>query len=134
MSKFLIIIFAFCSCAPLKYNDYKSEKDNNYYVSQIDSINNYYLIYAKSNDSIYKIVSEKNVLTNKCNKLKLNREYKLSLISYKKSAFKINGMTTIPLNTTCFGMDENTFICLEIEKGIYDLYFTENLVGLCFKD
>ncbi len=103
-----------------------------YTVTKLDSINNYYLIYAKKNDSVYKIVSKKELFPN-CELITLGSNYEFKLKSMRENAPTFRGLKVSPINymdIKCFQFDENTQICKE--AGIYDLYFAENINGLCF--
>lgn len=135
MRNYIYIIIAFYSCSSVNksHDTYQIDQKENYFVSKIDSINNYYLIYAERNDTIFKIVSKKSKNFKECNKVEQQNKYKFSLVSYRENAFKINGVSTIPLNVQGFGVDEDTFIMLEGEKGIFDIYFPTNVEGLCIK-
>lgn len=108
------------------------EDMNSYSIYKIDSINNYYLIYARKNDSIYKIVSKKEKMED-CKKIKLGKKYNLELQSLKSQTPVIDGVKISPVNyldINCFTFEDNTQICKE--EGVYDLYFAENIKGLCF--
>jgi len=133
MKKIISVIIVVYGCSTTNYNKYKKDEGKKYFISKIDSINNYYLIYAETDDSIFKIVSEKNNVLKNCDVIKLENSYNLSLISYRESALKVFGKNTIPLTIQGFGVDENTVIKLEPEKGILDIHFTTNLEGLCLK-
>lgn len=109
--------------------------DNNplYSIYKIDSINSYYLIYAEKQDSFYKIVSKKENINSKCDKISLNKKYKFKLHSIWDEDLYINGVN-VGLRQTprvnCIEFEENTVICLE-RDSINDLYQMENLKGLC---
>jgi len=109
------------------------EKKSEYMVAKLDSINNYYLIYATKNDSVFKIISKKEH-TAKCRPIKKGSNYPFKLKSMRDNAPTIGGIKISPMNhldIQCFQFEENTIICKE--DGIYDLYFAENINGLCFK-
>lgn len=126
---FLGILFISCT----SYKQQKTSKlENLYHVYKLDSINNYYLIYAKKQDTIYKVVSKKEKLAN-CKMININSDYEFTLHSMRDSAPVINGIKMTPVNymdINCYQFDENTSICKE--KDIYDLYFSDNIKGLCF--
>jgi hypothetical protein len=126
ISIFLSIILF--SCATY---DNSSIGSTFYNVTKIDSINSYYLIYAKRHDTIFKIVSKKEYTIN-CNTIRVNSKYNFDLHSIRENAPIISGIKINPINhmdINCYQFDEETSICRE--KGIYDLYFSHNVKGLC---
>lgn len=126
--KYILILSAIllASCAP----KLKPSATTSYYVYKVDSINTYYLIYAKKNDSLYKIVSKKESVGG-CSEIKEKNSYDFKLKSLLKNRFK-NTSFPKPMgdaNITCFTFEDDTQICKE--KDIFDLYFADNLKGLC---
>ena len=101
-----------------------------YNIYKIDSINNYYLIYARKYDSIYKIVSEKQKISN-CKKIALQGNYNLKLRSFSSIAPIINSIKIYSPDIDCYYFEEHTDICLERDRGIFELYYCDNLKGLC---
>ena len=101
-----------------------------------------YVIYAKKNKDRFKIVSHKSNTDycNHCTKLTRGGRYNLVLHSgfemMRESAPIIDGVNLTPqnyLDIQCFRFGKDTYICIEPQKGIYDLYFCENLDGLFLK-
>ncbi len=100
-----------------------------YEVYKIDSLNNYYLIYALKNDKRFKIVSIKSD-TEKCNNIYVGGYYQFNLTSvYQNLPFAPVNQTEIYL-----AFDDSTAIRPEPENGVYDLYFGDNIKGLCQVD
>ncbi|WP_454881510.1 hypothetical protein [Sphingobacterium detergens] len=133
----IILILLFCACASMGSLRHKSQKGPYYIIDSIDSINNWYTIYASKNDSIFKIVVHKELDANyECKKMiEVGTCYKLVLHSRKKEVLKINGIIVNPVNNLdvqCYTYDDNTEICIEPKKGIYDLFHTPNIRGLCY--
>lgn len=98
-----------------------------YKITKIDSVNNLYLIYANRNDSLFKIVSLNQKSTN-CTPLKINGIYPLTLHS------RFEGKYAIKSQYSDFNILYNyygTFVSLEKERGIRDLFTADNLKGLC---
>ena len=129
----LLSMFLF-ACTSIKKQENISKIDKLYNVYKIDSINSYYLIYAKKNDSLYKIVAQKEKRNN-CNMIKSGSSYKFILHSMRENPPTIGGIKIKPINymdINCFQFDKETSICKE--EGIYDLYFADNVKGLCFKN
>lgn len=124
---FLTLLLFACSKSVARKTKISSEQ---YKVYKIDSINKYYLIYAKRNDTLYKIVSEKdsNYL---CRNIKLNKMYAFKLRSMINNLPKINNVSLYVYTINCYSFDEETSICLE-KDSIRNLYFPENIKGLCF--
>ena len=127
----LLSMFLF-ACTSIKKQENISKADKLYNVYKIDSINNYYLIYANRNDSLYKIVAQKEKKNN-CNMIKSCLSYKFIIHSMRENPPKIGGIKIRPINymdINCFQFDKETRICKE--DGIFDLYFADNVKGLCF--
>lgn len=136
----IILIIIITSC-----NSYKSTKCENvksiditnsinYTVYKIDSLNSYYLIYAKNGESLYKIVSKK-LNSYNCSKIKVNSNYPLKLRSMGVMKPMVGNEKTRPMNyldfaNPCRQFDDSTKIC--IERYMTDLYFADNIKGLCF--
>lgn len=126
----LSITVLFLSCKSLK-NEHASKEDDLYKVFKLDSINDWYLIYALRKDTVYKIVSHKEN-NQDCELIRVGSKYKLSLKSMTEVAPVINGVKMVPMNYLDIShmFDENTAI--RVDNGSYDLYFTDNIKGLCF--
>lgn len=134
----IISIIILVSCKTNKLSKSEDKVDTrelvNYTIYKIDSINSYYLIYAKNGEDLYKIVSKKTNLYN-CNKMKLNSNYLLKLRAMEILKPKIGDEKTRPMNyldfaDPCRKFDDSTKIC--IERYMKDLYFADNVKGLCF--
>ena len=101
-----------------------------YKVYKIDSINSYYIIYAKSGSAVFKIVTSKESAKN-CNKIVVDKSYEFHL----HSVLSVNGESVIPANqineVTGFRIDNITTISLEGDS-IMDLFFADNIKGLCY--
>lgn len=124
----LTIVVSFC--APRR----KSIDQTFYYsITKLDSVGNYYLIYATRNDSTFQIASEKTRVAN-CDKLQVNSKY---LFKLKSRVFtgKINGKRiTAATNdlVKCLGLDQETIVCFD-DNCVQDLFYTENIAGLCYR-
>lgn len=126
----LILVFVIISCNTQKRIDNSIEEKMLYKVYKIDSINDYYLVFAKKQDSIFKIVSKKNFSKN-CNSVKVGKKYSFKLKSNRTLAPTINGVKIAAQNVDCYVFDKETSICVDRKNGIYNLYFADNLKGLC---
>lgn len=126
----IILIIAMSFCAPLRRTiDHKAY----YTVTKLDSIGNYYLIYAMRNDSTFQIASEKTRVVN-CDQLKVNSKY---LFELKSRIFtgEVNGrkITTATNDLVkCVGLDRDTIVCFD-DNCVQDLFYTENIEGLCYR-
>lgn len=130
---FLCLSGLILSCSQFQSVNKKSDLDS-CYVNRIDSIDNFYLIYVDKNDSLFKIVSQKEMIVN-CKKIKVGSKYNFVLRSIRNNAPTIGNIKIVPVNhldTHCYQFDTNTKICKE--DGVHDLYFVDNLKGLCFKE
>ena len=102
-------------------------------VTSIEKLEHYNIIYLKDESINYKILS---LITkdNKCKKIKIGQEYFFNLKSIFDNEIKVGEKlinTNVP-NVDCLFVDEKCKICKEPEKGIYDVYVSENLEGLCY--
>jgi hypothetical protein len=116
------------------------ESFKRYHVTRIDSLQTVYLIYARRHDSLFKIVSDKHPVAN-CTKIKPGHAYAFQLRSLlytdltpEEKAASLPGLA--PLDTHHMGgLDydgQGLMITLEGDS-IRDLYYAENVNGLCFK-
>lgn len=113
----------------LSFNHQVSEqKPNDYKVYKIDSLNNLYLIYAIRRDSVFKIVSLKQKGSANCTKLKVNDTYSLTLHSRFKGKYAIKSQNS---NFNILYNYYGTFVPLEKELGIRDLFTADKLKGIC---
>jgi hypothetical protein len=112
------------------------KSDSLYIIKSIDSVNNWYTIYATKNDSSYKIVVKKENQNLGCKRvITVGQSCNLVLHSRKNEVLAINGVKIKPVNSLdvqCYTYDETTNICIEPKKGIFDLYHTPNIKGLCY--
>jgi len=129
---FIIVVFA-VSCKTSKLTN--QANDLSYLVKKINSKNNWHIIYASKQDSLFKIIVGKETNTTyNCDKIKVGEYYNLKLHSRKSEVVEINGVRVQPVNLLdiqCYTYNKETTICIEPQKGIYDLYHAENLKGLC---
>lgn len=133
----VLILAILCSCASSRIQKNVSKSDSLYLVKKIDSINNWYTIYATKNDSSFKIVVKKQAHQNlQCKRMiRVGQSYSLVLHSRKNEVPEINRIKIKPVNSIdiqCYTYDEATRICIEPEKGIYDLFHTPDIKGLCY--
>jgi hypothetical protein len=115
------------------FDSLKTINEIEYKVYKIDSIDNYYLVYAKKEESIYKIVSKKMNIYD-CNRIKINSNYPFKLIPFKMDTHRVGDTLKINLpryehSLLCYNFDGVTQIC--VERYMSDLYFAENVKGLC---
>ncbi|GGD64375.1 hypothetical protein GCM10011514_30430 [Emticicia aquatilis] len=129
---FLIIVLV-SSCKNSKIANQTNQLS--YLVKKIDSKNNWNIIYASKQDSIFKIIVRKEVgIINDCEKIVVGGYYLFKLHSRKKDVPDINGIKIEPINNLdiqCYSYDNETSICIEPKKGIFDLHHAENIKGLC---
>jgi hypothetical protein len=129
---FTILVFGvlFLYSFANKNNDSKSL---DYSVIKIDSIKNWYVIYASRNDSVFKIVSLKKQ-TCQCDIISVGKQFHLELQERMENVLSKDGLKLIPMNyadITGLHFDPDTDVFVSKEKGIYGLYTSENLSGLC---
>ncbi|MDA3614207.1 hypothetical protein [Polluticaenibacter yanchengensis] len=147
--RYLIIIFLaliMYSCSNGKNAPKGIQVNMLYLIKKIDKKDSWYLIYAERNDSLYKIVSKDQGKENaNCNEIMIGKFYNIVLKSRKDNVPEINGIKLKPVNyidarspaydkdgIECYLYDDKTEICIEPEKGIYDLYYTDDLKGICY--
>jgi hypothetical protein len=127
----IIILF---SCTGTKKGMTVKENKTKYRIKKIDKNNSWYIIYADRNDTLFKIVSfAKNKIDESCRKIVVGGIYDFELKSKKGNAPIIGGVKLDPVGYTgCYVFDKETTICLEPKRGIYDLFFTNDLKGICY--
>lgn len=103
-----------------------------YTVKKIQKKNAWYVIYAERKDRLYKIVSKfDDTVSEDYERLRIGFSYNFDIHSQKDTSPIIRGVKLAPVGYTgCYQFDNETNICLEPDKGIYDLYFASNLKGL----
>lgn len=106
----------------------------NYRITKIDSIENTYLVYAEKvdvsikNTAIIKIASAKTKTNCKIrNLITVDKNYKLNPISLYPKNLVSHNLRGITYNGTLVPFDKD----YNIKK---DLFITENLKGLCYKE
>ena len=105
-----------------------------YKIVEIDSLRNYYLIYAQRSDSLFKIVSKKAQNNDSfCERIKTGLSYRFSL----NSMSVINGRPITPSASTYevsgIAVDDTTYVLFDT-RSHWDLYYTNDLSGLCRKE
>jgi len=103
-----------------------------YKIKKIQNKNSWYVIYAERGDTLYKIISknDNNILAD-YEKIKIGLSYKIDIFSIKDTSPYIGGVKIAPVGYTgCFQFDDKTNICLEPQKGIYELHGASNLKGI----
>lgn len=108
----------------------KSQDTTKHRVYKIDSINNYYIIYTQKNSENFKVVSEK-FRAPECIQIVVGNSYNFKL----HSVFSSNGESLFKTgmgHLYAWQPDENTLITLEGDGISRDLFFVENLKGLCY--
>ena len=129
---FSILTLFFLSCSGVKQINQVTDKDS-YKVNKIESKNDWSFIYTIRNDSTFMIVSKKTeVVSPDWEKIKIDSYYNFKLSSIIPV---INGVKMIPMNYLDFAgieLDKRTFVNINPDKGIFDIYSSENLKGLYF--
>ncbi len=126
---YLILLFlASCSYNKKLNKEVGSGKDY-YYITKIKTIGNWYVIYATKGDSTYKIVSKIQQNQPKSCRVRKGRYYAIELHwILEKESPKVSNYADV----ACYNYDPRTTICIEPEKGIYKLYNTPDIKGLCY--
>lgn len=136
---FFLIIVILCACARVNVSSQVQQDPLLYKVENIESINDLSIVYASRQDTLYKILSLKDARqVSRCEKIKAGRYYSFRLHSRRKNLSTVNGQPIGPVNyrdihcyTYADGTEKGTEVCIEPEKGIHDLYYADNLQGLC---
>lgn len=141
----IYLVLIFLSCAISK--GFTQEKNNSemYLIEAIEKQNSWNIIYATKQDTVFKIVTGGEKVKEDCNKVIVGKYYNFKLKSRRENVPVINGIKLKPINhldvesnaydkdgIECYSYDQETEICIEPERGINDIYYTEDLVGLCF--
>lgn len=131
---YLASVILFFSCVSTRKAMTVKNVDTNYSIKKINKNNSWYIIYAERNDTLFKIVSyAENSIGQNCKKIVVNGKYDFELKSKKENAPIIGGVKLDPVGYTgCYVFDKETTICLEPKRGIYDLFFTNDLKGICY--
>lgn len=135
-----ILLLLCASCLSIKQTgmthieniDSKCATSKLYEVYKIDSINNYYLIYLRKDSQKYKVVSKMGYVPFG-KKIKLGVKYDFSLKSLFDIDILINGSNANPAHTSlveCIYIDKMTYVCIERNDSIFDLFCAKNLTGL----
>lgn len=129
----LILIVMFVGCNSVKQDSKTSSLECR--ITKIDSIDNCYVIYATRKGENLKMVSEKEKSICK-NRVTVGGKYAFKTESIFVSRIR-DGDTirelTNHINIDCI-IFSKTAICKEYENGIYDVFKSENLRGLCYID
>lgn len=139
MKKLISLLLLLFSCAGAAHVEKSKAQNKNeilHKIEAIDSINSFYIVYTLIEERTYKIVSKKNN-NEGCVKIKTGNSYKLKLESLLSEKIKLGDTEFSSINSLqvdCFYFEENTKICREPDKNIYDLFKSENLNGLCYID
>jgi len=142
---YVIIVVCCCySCTSPK--SLRKQSSDMYHIEAIVSKNSWYIIYAEKQDTLYKIVSARQENEgSRCRKIRQGGFYSFELVSHGSNIPVINGIKLAPVNyldvkknvksrdgKDCYAYDQETEICTEPERGIYDLYYTSSLRGVCY--
>jgi len=134
---FLITILLSCNSKSFIYNNKDKEviiPSKKYEILKIDSVNSFYIVYLKKDNKKYKVVSKKEVIK-ECDFIHVGSEYEFNLSSIRSEKYKFGNKTiSSSLVVNCFYFDKQTKICIEESEGIYDLFWTNQLKGLCYID
>ena len=124
----LIVVLFSCSSNKQVAEDFSP---NEFYIDKIKTKNDWYFIHASRNDSVFMIVSKKALIVMPNHqKVEVGKYYDLNLNSVIPV---INGVKMIPMNyldIEGISLDERTTVNINPDKGIYDIYESDNLEGL----
>lgn len=131
---YLLVSVVLFSCSTTKKAMTVSNNNIDYLIKKIDKKNSWYIIYAEKKDTLFKIVSyAESKVDENCKKIVVGGKYDFKLKSKKENAPIIGGIKLDPVGYTgCYEFDKETTICLEPERGIYDLFYTNDLKGICY--
>ncbi len=131
---YLLVSVILFSCSTTKKTMTVSDNNTNYLIKKIDKNNSWYIIYAERKDTLFKIVSyAESKVDENCKKIVVGGKYDFELKSKKENAPIIGGVKLDPVGYTgCYEFDKETTICLEPKRGIYDLFYTNDLKGICY--
>lgn len=134
---FLVSLSGFSSCSR-NANVLNSNTiyHNPYKVTKIKKENGWYFIYLQRNDSIFKVVSEEPITNDSLTrypKIKKNGLYDFELTSWGHALTEALGINPIIAGPeTLTPLDSMTYVSLEPENNIWDLYSCPNLRGLYY--
>lgn len=130
----LALIMLLSSCSSTKKPIVVSDRDTSYRIKKINRNNSWYIIYAERKDTLFKIVSyAEDGINEGYKKIVVGGKYDFELKSKKENAPIIGGVKLDPVGYTgCYQFDKETTICLEPKRGIYDLFYTNDLKGIYY--
>ena len=130
----LISMLLIASCSSIKKSIPMAQEGISYRIKKIEKKNSWYIIYADRKDTLYKIVSKADTNLNRdCKKIIVGEWYDFDLKSKKANSPTIGDIKLNPIGYTgCYQYDNETTICLEPKRGIYDLFYTNDLKGICY--
>ena len=131
---YLLVSAILFSCSSTKKAKTVSDSNTKYHIKKIGKKNSWYIIYAERKGALFKIVShEESIVDESCKKIVVGGKYDLELKSKKDNAPIIGRIKLAPVGYTgCYEFDKETTICLEPKRGIYDLFYTSDLKGICY--
>lgn len=97
---------------------------NKYQVTKVDTLKSGFVLHSKKNDSLFIILSVRSNITKSCEKIKVGAYYDFNL----KVLFPNTSKSTVPIDSILLKE-------IEIKSegiSINDIYFSENLKGLCY--
>ena len=130
----LVSIVLVSSCSSAKKAIVVSDSNKSYRIKEINKNNFWYIIYAERKDTLFKIVSySENSINEGFKKIVVGGRYDFELKSKKENAPIIGVVKLDPLGYTgCYQYDKETTICFESKRGIFDLFYTNDLKGIYY--
>lgn len=132
------------SCSSSKKSH--QEDSSGFLIQKITFINSWNVIYAQKQDSLCMIVTRKIEPPYDCEQIVVGKRYDLDVKSRRRNIPIIGGVALKPVNhldvessvydkngVECYSYDDETEICTNPDENIHDLYFTDDLIGLCYE-
>ncbi len=126
---YLFLLFG-CSCVGAKKTIKSNSNESSLYViNRIKKLEGWNVIYASKGDSIFKVITKQYKNQSSECRIKKGKIYKLQLRWILEND---QPQVSNYADVGCFDYGPKLRICIEPKKGIYKLYYTHSLKGLCF--
>lgn len=107
---------------------------NKFKIVKLDSINNVYIIYGSKKEQLFRILSRKNLNSMIWgHEIKIGEFYSFKLDSFFRPTPKGSPFASVHLNSINFHGTSISREKRDCESCTYNLYTSNNLVGLCVK-
>jgi len=130
MKNLYILILLLSSCSSVRISEkFQSSGDKVYLVKHIKRLRGWNIIYVTNGDSLFKVITKRQPLENRSCKIRKGHSYRLELHWILEN---MKPPLSNYADVGCFDYGPKLRICTEPAKGIYKLYYTPSIKGLCY--